>query len=310
MISTKGASRFHGDGFSPHAPAPAPITSFVSDATPTLNPNIHSLKRLASSREELEQSWSGGDHHGAPSSNQDFCCVSGSNDDNCFAFEDTESGRTKRRRTIEPHDDEMAEDSVTTFAKIRITPDNRPRSMSNHSTSAKSGWYEGGLDTFGNRHGKGITKHDDGTSYSGFYACDKMDGEGKFTFVTTRAIVPNPHIPGGRLQRQVEKTFVGKFQGGKLHAGGKITTKTAISDPAKFNVQFAELVHDIVYYRDDRPLGEGARFVYTSTNVNGVSTLEAKYWRLADGQNTHLGVAYDYAAWLCHCLGVDVPAPE
>lgn len=297
MISTKDASSFHGDGFSPHRNV---TSTFV-------NRNVQSLKlkRLCSSREELEQSWLG------PSPNQDLRCVSGSNDDYCFAFQDSESGRTKRRRTIEPNDDEMAEDSVTTttFTKIRITPDNRP--ISNNSTNnIMSGWYEGELDMFGNRAGTGVTKHDDGTSYSGSYASDFMEGEGKYTFVTTREIIPNPHVPGGCLERQVEKTFVGKFLGGKPEAGGTLCVKTwAISDPASSNVQFAEVVHDIGYYRDGRPLGEGARFVYTNTNINGVSTLEAKYWRLADGQDTHKGVAYDYAVWLCHCLGVDVPEP-
>ena len=149
------------------------------------------MKRLASCREELERSWEGVTN--VPLRH----CISNDNDIMGMTSDDEDDGnlhmhgRAKRRRTISPNnngdnssnymmeeDDDCRTQPLT--KSLRISPSNRPRLT---SVPIKAGWYEGEVDEFGNRHGMGITKNDDGTEYEGTYYKDIMEGNGRYVVV-------------------------------------------------------------------------------------------------------------------------------
>lgn len=174
---TQGTGRFHSNEFETH-PLP-PIGTVPINIT---NNNHGGTKRLASCREELERSWEG---VAAPLRH----CISNDNDNimGMMTSDDEDDygnlmhGRAKRRRTISPNNGDnnymMEEDDChpqpLINKSLRISPSNRPRLT---SVPIKAGWYEGEVDEFGNRHGMGITRNDDGTEYEGPYYKDVMEG--------------------------------------------------------------------------------------------------------------------------------------
>lgn len=304
IITTKGGARYHSNTFASGPPNAA--TGQVIGKATSPNP-MHGMKRLASCREELEQSWQGG--------SQDHHCVSNdgaSEDDVAWG-----SGRIKRRRTLQP--DNSNEDMMDcSFVKgNRISPDNRPTHTHNTGSQVKAGWYDGEIDILGARHGKGITKHDDGTEYEGPYAKDAMEGpNGRFKFATTIHLLPNPCHNGSHLHRQVEKSFEGNFKNNVPQGPGMIITKTVDCAPQvlgsePLNVHFMEVMHDVGWHRTAGAVGEGVRIIYsTTTNVDGRRALEKTCYRLQNGVNTNLKVAPDYAAWMVQCIGVEFPHPS
>lgn len=294
MIATKGGARFRSNAFAPCLPNAATAIQ------------VQGTKRLASCREELEQSWQGP---------QDFHCVSNSNESS-----DDEavwgSGRIKRRRTLQPNncgDDAMMDCS---FVKgSRISPDNRPTHALNHKDQVKAGWYEGELDTLGARHGQGTTKHDDGTEYEGPYVKDAMEGpNGRYKFAPTRHLIPNSRHNGSHLHRQVEKSFEGNFKNNVPHGVGMIITKTMDCAPqvlgsAPLDIRFMEVTHDVGMHKNEA-VGEGVRIIYSTTNVDGRSTLEKTCYRVINGQPTNVKLSPDYAAWILQCMEVKFPLPS
>mmetsp|Transcript_39433 Transcript_39433/g.94845 ORF Transcript_39433/g.94845 Transcript_39433/m.94845 type:complete len:305 (-) Transcript_39433:413-1327(-) len=302
MITTKGAARFHSNGFFLSHPSSAKAQA----EKPTAAISMHGRKRLASCRDELERSWQGGS-----STSRDFYCISSSesSDDN------TGGGSiAKRRKTIKSNysnDDDMIDCS---FARgVRICQSNRPPSRPETGSLVKAGWYEGEVNALGLRHGKGVTKHDDGTEYEGCYVNDIMCGEGWYKFVTTKHMVPNPHQHGSHLHRQVEKSFKGAFKEDVPHRAGMVITKTVDWAPlvlgSAFDVRFREVVYDVGMHQN-KAVGEGVRIIYTTTNVDGRSTLEKSCYRLHNGESTTMKVAPDYAAWMVGCMGLDFPSPS
>ena len=177
---TQGTGRFHSNEFETH-PLP-PIGTVPNNIT---NGNNHGgTKRLASCREELERSWEGVAaplRHCISNDNNDIMGMMTSDDEDDYG--NLMHGRAKRRRTISPNNGDnnnnymMEEDDCHPQPLInksmRISPSNRPRLT---SVPIKAGWYEGEVDEFGNRHGMGITRNDDGTEYEGPYYRDVMEG--------------------------------------------------------------------------------------------------------------------------------------
>lgn len=335
MITTKGAARFHSNGFA----APAAIQNSSTMTTtpqavgPTApNPN-HSLKRLASCREELERSWQqGGNGAAAATTHELHHCVSSDGGVSDDAFE-TQT-RTKRRRTgirtfhtqvsADDHDmmtTECTASQARVVRGIRISPDNRPRQATPtpRKLQVKAGWYEGEVDALGNRHGMGTTKHDDGTEYQGPYSNDVMEGpDGTYKFVATRHLVPNPRHNGSHLHRQIEKTFMGFFKSDMPNEAGMIVTKTMDCVPQvlgsmPLNVPFMEVVYDMGMHSSElegKAVGEGVRVIYSTTNVDGrSSSLEMTCFRLSGGENANMKVAPGYAAWMVQCMGMEFPEP-
>jgi len=117
-------------------------------------------------------------------------CISNDNDGMTSASDDedhTDYGTrvVKRRRTIHAtnftnglsNDITMMEDHCGmvpgTTRAIRISPATRPRQT---EVPIKAGWYEGEVNGHGARHGRGITRNDDGTEYEGPYCNDIMEG--------------------------------------------------------------------------------------------------------------------------------------
>mmetsp|Transcript_5846 Transcript_5846/g.13336 ORF Transcript_5846/g.13336 Transcript_5846/m.13336 type:complete len:308 (+) Transcript_5846:424-1347(+) len=302
MITTKGGARFHSNTFASGLPSAA-TAQVIGKAT---SPNsIHGTKRLASCREELEQSWQGG--------TQDFHCVSNygaSEDDVVYG-----SGRIKRRRTLQPSDSNEDMMDCSFVKGNRISPSNRPTHVHNTESQVKAGWYEGEVDTLGARHGKGITKHDDGTEYEGPYVKDIMEGpQGRYKFPTTRHLIPNPRHNGSHLHRQIEKSFEGNFKNNVPHGVGMIITKTVDCAPqvlgsAPLDIRSMEVMHDVGMHKNSA-VGEGVRIIYSTTNVDGRSTLEKTCYRLMNGETTNLKLAHDYAAWILQCMGVKFPLPS
>ncbi|KAL9189125.1 hypothetical protein ACHAXT_011615 [Thalassiosira profunda] len=333
-----GGARFHSNGFVPAAPHSGRADEMMMATAP--NPNaMNGTKRLASCREELERSWAGA---GAPQDVHHCVSMTNSNDSDFSEDERGDGNRSKRRRTLSPivsNDDMMAVTDGSFVTEHRITPDNRPPRPHPQCTSAKApvqagwyppqqqdapavvqvkaGWYEGEIDAFGCRHGKGITKHDDGTGYEGQYVNDAMEGTGVYKFVTTRHLVPHPHNSGAHLQRQIEKSFEGTFANDMPQGAGMVITRTVDwAGPqvpgAPFDVPFSEVMYDVGMHRqaDGKAVGEGVRIIYTTTNAEGRSTLEKKCFRLTNGEDTKLQVADEYAGWILQCMGVDPPVPS
>ncbi|KAL7530759.1 hypothetical protein ACHAWF_003500 [Thalassiosira exigua] len=277
------------------------------------NPNAsHGTKRLASCREELERSWQGAN----------FPCVS---DGDSFSLGD--EGRAKRRRTLAPSSSSASTDDEAmdgSFVKgTRISPTNRPprapRPASDESRpkEVKAGWYEGEVDALGNRHGRGVTKHDDGTEYEGPYVRDVMEGPGgRYQFVTTLRIVPDLPWNGSHLHRRIEKSFVGSFRDDMPHGVGMFVTKTVDCAPQvlgskPLDVRFMEVVYDVGVHKgpSGKAVGEGMRIIYTATYAKGKSSLEETCYRLYGGEVTSTKVAHGYAAWMLQCMDLDYPVP-
>lgn len=315
MNTTKVASRFLADGFAPAGAAPGPTTA----AGPIALNHTHGTKRLASCREELERSWQGGT---APTLRQ---CVS--SDGGYNMMEDAPSlgyddnGRAKRRRTLHPigsnENDAMMTDQ--SFARgIRISPTNRPDRAPSavESRAVKAGWYEGQVDAQGNRHGRGVTKHDDGTDYEGPYVRDVMEGDGgSYKFFTERHLVPNPRRNGSHLHRQVEKLFVGSFTNDLPDGPGMVMTKVVDCAPqvlgsTPLDVRFVEVTYDVGMHKETnegKAVGEGVRIIYTNAFADGRSTLKKSFYRLLNGEMVNIALAEGYAKWMLQCMEVDFP---
>ncbi len=272
-------------------------------------------------------------------------------------------GRSKRRRTglasssIIDDDDCMEADVVAPDANtvnnqegfckdVRISPDNRPPfammvdSMVSSGDDAssppqaarninrppiKAGWYTGILSVNGHRHGHGTTKHDDGTSYTGPYVNDQMEGYGTYTFSTTRHLVPNPKMNGNSLHRVIERSFEGNFSKDAPLGKGIVVTKSVDSLPVcgggrdfgwttqnymvPSNIQQVEVLHDVgMHNAEGVAVGEGVRIVYLASYTDRGSTLQQECFRLLNGKIT-MKVALDYATWVCSCMGMEVPGP-
>jgi len=232
--------------------------------------------------------------------------------------------------------------------EVRISPNNRPpfamlvdptaaaninviTATSSNATSPvnrrlpiiKAGWYTGSLSINGHRHGHGTTKHDDGTSYTGPYINDLMDGFGTYTFATTRHLVPNAKMNGNSLQRVIEKSFQGTFRHDAPLGKGIMVTKIVDSLPVcgssvgwasanyavPSNIQQVEVIHDVGMHNSEGvAVGEGVRVVYSASYTVSGSALQQECFRLLNGKVT-MKVALDYAKWVCSCIGVDVPSP-
>lgn len=189
---------------------------------------------------------------------------------------------------------------------VRINPDNRPPKdiMSDDSPQIKAGWYSGHLSYSGNRHGNGTTKHDDGTSYTGEYANDLMEGYGKYTFTTMKQLV---HLEGMKLHRVTDKVFEGKFVQDVPGGAGVMITTIVDSEPERvqssgIDVKYVKVVYDVGYYnRDGKAVGEGARFTYTKTSMTDWKEVCTRLW---SGEETGVVVGRSYGEWICDCLGM------
>lgn len=225
----------------------------------------------------------------------------------------------------------------------RISPDNRPPfvmladpATSNISAAAaassssvgsrppiKAGWYTGALSVNGHRHGVGTTKHDDGTTYTGPYINDLMNGYGTYTFTTTRHLVPNPKMNGNSLHRVIEKSYEGIFSKDAPLGKGIVITKSVDSLPVcgssvgwaaqnysvPSNIQHVEVIHDVGMHNSDGvAIGEGVRIMYSASWTDGGSVLEQECFRLLNGKVT-MKVALDYAKWVCSCMSMEIPSP-
>lgn len=257
------------------------------------------------------------------------------------SFGSDNSSRVKRRKTMqqqEQEDDIVAVDDkslmqstmVETCSFVRshrispptnCRPQHRRGVVVGDNLAVKAGWYEGSIDAFGNRHGRGITRHDDGTEYEGPYVEDIMEGVGgKYKFITERRFVPDPSRPAGfTLHRQIEKSFEGIFEKDQPRGAGMFVTKTVdcapqvlgSDPPIMIDIRFMEVVYDVGMYKNTTAVGEGVRIIYSTTNIDGRSTLEMTCYRLMNGENTNLKVANDYATWVCNCLGMaSLPVPS
>lgn len=303
---TKEDARFHSSGFLSAGGHPT-STQVIGTSTAT-NPNAtHGMKRLATCREELELSWGTQGH---------LHCVS--NDDDS----PMSNGRNKRRKTVESNHSNggsMMEGSFV--ARKRITPrSGQSEQQAAARPQVKAGWYEGEVDALGNRHGRGTTKHDDGTEYEGAYFEDVMEGPcGCYKFLTTRCLVPNPHENGSHLHRQTEKSFRGSFKDDVPDGAGMIVTQTTDCVPqvlgsTPVDVRFRQVMYDAGMHTSrlsGKAAGEGVRIIYTTTIFGGSSsTLEKTCFRLMNGENTNTQVAPAYAEWLLQCLDLEYPSPS
>lgn len=293
-------------------------------SAPTMN-NNSSTKRLASTREDLEKSWQlvpqdDNTVHNFVRGPSLRHCISNDNDLGMTSEEDESynESRVKRRRTIPAtqsnYDNIMMDEGVSLLATnkpIRISPSSRPRQT---DVPIKAGWYEGDIDTDGARHGRGVTKNDDGTEYDGPYVRDVMEGSnGRYQFVTTRHLVPNPEYNGSHLHRHVEKSFVGTFKQDVPTGVGMYVTKTVDCAPQvlgghPLDIRYMEFVYDVGMHKNVA-VGEGIRVIYQTTNANGRSTLEMNCYRLDGGETTNTQVASDYAKWIFQCMNIDFPPP-
>lgn len=282
-----------------------------------------SNKRLASTREELERSWHSSGTFSTSARAQVLHSISCSE-----SLDEIEGGRSfKRQRTNESVDASMFVSGVTInpVSGLRIAPDNRPpksggvdmRSpQDNNAPSIKAGWYQGQVDYMGNRHGKGHTKHDDGTEYEGDYVNDLMEGWGKYRFTTMKQLVSFPasamsaHMHSPTLHRVTDKVFEGLFIRDEPVGRGILTTTIVDSVPERvassgIDIKYAKIMHDVGFYKaDGKPVGEGARFTYSRTTTTG---WEEVCTRLHDGQCTGVKTDRSYATWVCDCLGLPYP---
>eukprot|EP00970_Alexandrium_tamarense_P011564 scaffold2534_cov176-Alexandrium_tamarense.AAC.6 len=326
-------------GYATHPHSEPNTMSFASHAMSQTNAGAK--RSLASCREDLERSWQLSSDEPSPSSQIAHSISNSSdsldNDDGMGRY------RYKRQRTVEPEEVEMKVDeammdttTITSFSRIRITPDNRPpkrtpsnlpQSQNNNNNvtpnaSVKAGWYQGQVDAFNNRHGLGTTKHDDGTEYQGQYVHDSIHGQGRYTFVPLHQLVPNPsHTVDPRydanLLRQTERVHEGLYRCDIPHGGGTTTTKIVDSVPFPSNsqgwtssgidIKHVQVIQDVGFHKAEKhgcAVGEGIRFIFTR---NGSEGWEESCIRLYNGESTGVNVARDYGIWVCSCLGVDVP---
>eukprot|EP00804_Cyclotella_cryptica_P004068 CCRYP_015444-RA/>CCRYP_015444-RA protein AED:0.57 eAED:0.43 QI:0/0/0/0.5/1/1/2/0/381 len=282
------------------------------------------LKRLASSREELERSW----HSSAVLLHS----ISGSRDS--LDDEAPPAERTfKRQRTLDSTVNAMTGVSTTPTPapeysslvdRMRIRPDNRPpphptKDDTSHRPPPKAGWYHGHLDAMGNRHGIGHTLHDDGTEYDGTYVHDVMEGWGRYKFTTVQQLVSFPQggkggVSSTTLHRVTERVFEGVFEGGTPRGRGVMISTVVDSLPPScvaavtsmtdgMEVQYVKVVYDVGYYREDgRAVGEGARFTYSkSTSMNEWEEVCTRTW---NGECSGVKVGRSYGEWVCDCLNL------
>lgn len=311
MITTNEATRFRPNGFA------VPCFPEAIGIEPTA-PN-HSLKRLASCREELERSWQQGGNGAASATTQELHhCVSSDGGISDDAFE---TPRTKRRRTFRPQVSSDDHDMMTmecASSQARIVRQHRISTAARNNLQVKAGWYEGEIDALGNRHGLGTTKHDDGTEYQGPYSKDAMEGpNGTYKFVPERHLVPNPRHNGTHLQRQIEKSFVGSFKSDYPDGAGMIVTKTIDCAPqvlssAPLEVFHMEVVYDMGMHNfksKGEAVGEGVRVIYsvTASAIGRRAPLAMTCFRLNGGESTNMKVAPGYAAWMVQCMGMELP---
>lgn len=308
MISSptkdEGGAFFHSNGLAP-ASRPSAATGQA-----TIDPGAtYGTKRLASCREELERSWCG--------ARPDLRCVShdGSGSEDCCEAD----GRAKRRRTLQWNDANDETMTDRSFVRgTRISSSNRPPRASARP-QVKAGWYEGEVDAGGNRHGRGITKHDDGTEYEGPYSDDLMCGEGgRYKFIVEKHLVPNPRHNGSHLSRQIEKTFEGSFRADVPHGVGTFVTKTVDTAPqavtsAPPDVRSTEVVYDVGVHNsheNGRAVGEGVRIIYSTEYAGGLCSPRMDCYRLYNGENTSVRLGPSYATWVFQSMGVEFPKPS
>ncbi|KAL7489212.1 hypothetical protein ACHAW6_014804 [Cyclotella cf. meneghiniana] len=284
-----------------------------SNVTPLATTASQGLKRLASSREELERSWNspppGGLLHSVSCSRDSF-------------DEDSAVERTfKRQRTIEidsPVDSPMATPTPeysSIVGGLRINPDNRPprQDQTPRRHPVKAGWYHGQVDYVGNRHGRGHTAHDDGTEYHGSYVNDLMDGWGRYKFTTVKQLVSFPSRQAGAmhsatLHRVTERVFEGVFENDKPSGKGMMITTVIDSVPqcvatTGMEVKYVKVVYDVGFYKEDgRQVGEGARFTYTKST--SMTEWEEVCTRTLSGECSGLKVDRSYGNWVCDCLNM------
>lgn len=280
LTSPTKDAHFHSNGF---APPRHPAPQVIGKST---DPNaVHGMKRLASCREELEQSWGTHNYSLCPESHR----------------------RAKRRKSCVVENSFVQGKRISPWSgQIQQQASTRPQ--------VKAGWYTGEVDVRGNRHGKGTTKHDDGTEYEGVYFEDIMEGPcGRYKFMTTQHVVPNAHHNGSHLHRQVEKSFEGTFKDDVPHGHGMIITKTVdcapqVLGPMPVDVRFMEVTYDAGMHTGNA-VGEGVRIVYTTTKCGGRSSLEMSCFRLMNGEKTNMLVAPGYATWMLQCMNLEFPSP-
>jgi len=252
-------------------------------------------------------------------------CMDGAVADATMAVNTTQDGLCKDVR-ISPDNRPafaMIVDSTTSTTVGSKTNNNNASSLANRRPPIKAGWYTGTLSVNGHRHGHGTTKHDDGTSYTGPYVNDHMDGYGTYTFTTTRHLVPNPKMNGNSLHRVIEKSFEGNFSNDAPLGKGIVVTKSVDSLPVcgsvvgwaaqnytvPSNIQHVEVIHDVGMHNSEGvAVGEGVRVVYTASYTDRGSVLQQECFRLLNGKIT-MKVALDYASWVCSCMGMEVPSP-
>jgi hypothetical protein len=290
---------------------------------------------LATCREELERGWQY--YHrcvsdDASSSWGDDANVHDDDDDDDDVDVDgvmDEGGSAKKRRRIIAEDavDATMSDALT-FATGRVVRIDRR----DPSRRVKSGWYEGPVDAYGNRHGRGITRHDDGTSYEGLYVDDVMTGSrGKYTLATRRELVPDPSpdhdgtttttTTTGGLLRVVEVRYEGSFRDDVPHGVG-MTITTTVDHASTPEIMSVEVAYDVGVHdmRRTSTVGEGVRVIYRSPStmdrlIDGGRTMtttakwEMSCYRLMHGCDTNLRVADGYAAWIVQCMGATFPGP-
>ena len=278
---------------------------------PHSNANNGGLKRLASSREELERSW----HSDGSFSNSARAHVLHSI--SCSGDEiDNEERCFKRQRTNDSVDVVDRNNPLQhVVSGVRIHPENRPPKLLDamdmeeqpNRTRAllKPGWYTGQLGYCGNRHGFGSTTHDDGTAYQGSYVNDAMEGNGKYKFTPLKQLVT---LDGTRLHRVTETVFEGNFVNDEPKGKGMFITTIIDSVPERIqssgiDVKYVKVMYDVGYYKaNGKACGEGVRFTYTRTSM---TDWEEVCTRTNNGECTGLVVGRSYGVWVCDCLGLD-----
>jgi hypothetical protein len=351
--------RFHSSGFATGSnaemavvgrpPPPASMTTPTTTAPLLLAPPLpgdhhrggggggtNNKRPLASCLEELEWGWQQ-QRHRFVSNDQEASSYPRRDDDEDEIIPDEDDdcdldlggemmpgggdGGAKRRRmdaTAETMTDGPSHPSPATpprrAAVVRIARRDTRRQV-------KPGWYEGPLDAFGNRHGRGATRHDDGTTYEGGYENDVMSGPGgRYTFAARRELVavgPPAETPAATLLRRTEVRFEGSFRDDAPSGAG--TTTTSVVDRAFVagrdggragEVRRAEVVHDVGVHDPSRgtAVGEGARVAYRRRLLPGTGpSWERSCRRLVNGLDAGVGVPDAYAAWIVQCMGAEFP---
>jgi hypothetical protein len=232
--------------------------------------------------------------------------------------DDSGNVNNKRRRISAPHEIGGEEDEIMNTVDNDDGPSPPPLPVVRRVRIArcdpgrdvKPGWYEGPVDVYGNRHGYGITKHDDGTEYEGQYVNDVMSGcHGRYSLAPYHRLVmdPNDGIANDRMDartgnnnvmRRIEVKYVGSFRNDVPHGVGTTITRTvdyrANNDltpcdireggwqqqqPHPPEIRSVEVTYDIGVHDTSRnaAVGEGVRVVYRSR-----ATID----RLIDGGRT------------------------